>query len=197
MLEWTLEALLREGALISPIVVPLPASVLSSPPEFLKHFEPHLQVIEGGSTRQESVLLGLRTLKKLGLDNPICLVHDAARPLVPPEDLKAMVEKIGSTHEGACLASPVRDTLKLGNDKSLIKKTVSRNNTWHALTPQGAHLDLLHDASEKAWSAGHPVTDDASILEFNGTTVHLVEGHPLNIKVTHPADWELFTRLKG
>lgn len=195
LLEWTLKALTHNSSPIGPIVVPLPASVLASPPAFLKDLGDQVQLIEGGETRQESVLLGLRTLNTQGLSDPICLVHDAARPLVPIEDLRSITNKIQQTHEGACLVSPVRDTLKRGSEEGRIETTVDRSNLWHALTPQGAHLRLLLEASEKAWSEGHPVTDDASILEYHNVPVHLVEGDPLNIKVTHPGDWRLFTSL--
>jgi len=197
LLEWTLKALTDGQALLSPIVVPLPASVLANLPPFLQGAGNNLHLVEGGATRQESVLLGLRHLKTLGLGNPVCLVHDAARPLVSGGDLRSMARKISETREGACLVCPVRDTLKRGGHNGLIDTTVDRSNLFHALTPQGAHLDLLLEASEKAWAKRHPVTDDASILEYCNIPVHLVEGDPQNIKITHPGDWKLFTSLVG
>ena len=197
LLEWTLSALCGNAAPISPIVIPLPPSILENPPSFFKTLKKDIHLIEGGATRQESVLLGLKALNAMGLDNPVCLVHDAARPMINDEDLRSITQKIEETKEGACLVSPVRDTLKRGKTKGTIENTVDRSNLWHALTPQGSHLNLLLEASEKAWSDAHPVTDDASILEYYGSPVHLVEGDPLNMKVTHPGDWKLFTRLMG
>ena len=197
LLEWTLDALAQTEAPLGPIAVPLPASVLADPPPFMRHLAKNIHLIEGGQTRQESVLKGLRFLQALNLNNPICLVHDAARPLVPFDDLLSMVNKINLTQEGACLVSPVRDTLKRGGEKGCIDATVDRSNLWHALTPQGAHLNTLLEASEHAWSDQHPVTDDASILEYYGIPVHLVQGDPLNVKITHPGDWKLFTHLIG
>ena len=68
-----------------------------------------------------------------------------------------------------------------------ISETVSRQDLWLAQTPQDFNTKLLRDAY-----ARHPrpssATDDAAIVEAMGSPVSLIEGSPLNIKVTTQAD---------
>lgn len=140
----------------------------------------------GGQTRAESVLAGLKATQAEWV-----LVHDAARPCLRHQDLDALI-KAGFSHpDGALLATPVKDTMKRADAKSCILYTESREQLWHALTPQMfKRLDLLQ-ALEKALNEGATITDEASAMEWCDKRPLLVQGHADNIKVTLPEDLAL------
>lgn len=146
----------------------------------------------GGLERADSVLAGLQSLQgKAGPDDWV-LVHDAARPCLHPEDLKRLITELEGHNVGGLLAAPVTDTLKKtaagGPD---VLETVDRTHLWRALTPQMFRYGLLKSSLEASFSAGHPVTDEASAIEQSGYFPCIVEGRPDNIKVTVPADLAL------
>ena len=141
----------------------------------------HLPAVPGGETRQESVRLGLEALAAHRID--IVLVHDGARPFVPPGTVAALRAAL-ETHDGAIPAVPVADTLKRGME-GRIAATVARENLFRAQTPQAFRFDLLL-ALHRAAPEG--ATDDAPILEQAGHSVALVAGSEDNIKMTFPED---------
>ncbi len=147
----------------------------------------HLPVTAGGATRQLSVRAGLEALAPHAPD--IVLVHDAARPFVPPGIVVALVAALRN-HPGAIPALPVADTLKRVRD-GLIETTVPRDNLFRAQTPQAFDFPLLLALHR---SAAEGATDDASILEAAGYAVALVAGHDDNIKLTFAED---FVRLEN
>ena len=100
---------------------------------------PHLPPVAGGATRQQSVRNGLEALAAHSPD--IVLVHDAARPFLPPGTIAALVAAL-EHHPGAIPAVPVADTLKRGAD-GLISGTVSRDGLYRAQTPQAFRFPLL------------------------------------------------------
>jgi 2-C-methyl-D-erythritol 4-phosphate cytidylyltransferase/2-C-methyl-D-erythritol 2,4-cyclodiphosphate synthase len=146
----------------------------------------HLPIVPGGAERQDSVRAGLLALESHAPD--LVLVHDGARPVIPPGTVEAVLQAL-QRHPGAIPALPVSDTLKRGLD-GVITATVPRTNLFRAQTPQGFHyptLLRLHCAA-----AHSAATDDAALLEAAGLSVALVAGAEQNIKLTLPAD---LTRL--
>ncbi|WP_207539397.1 bifunctional 2-C-methyl-D-erythritol 4-phosphate cytidylyltransferase/2-C-methyl-D-erythritol 2,4-cyclodiphosphate synthase [Sabulicella rubraurantiaca] len=142
---------------------------------------PHRPPVTGGATRQESVRRGLEALEASPPD--LVLVHDAARPVVPPGTVAALVAAL-EQHPGAIPAQPVSDTLKRGVE-GCVGETVPRAGLFRAQTPQGfrfAPLLAAHRAAEGE------ATDDAQLLEWAGETVALVPGHEANVKITFPED---------
>ena len=138
--------------------------------------------IHGGATRQESVRLGLEALG----DNPpdLVLIHDGARPFLDPGVIHRVLAAL-KTHQGAIPALPVHDTLKRGKDGA-ITGTEPRDGLFRAQTPQGFRYADILEAHRK--SAGRELTDDAAVLEANGVSVALVEGHEDNVKITTRSD---------
>ena len=95
----------------------------------------HVDTVEGGDTRAESVLRGVRYIDRID-DGAWALVHDAARPCLPPKCLDRLLAT-GMKHDcGAILAIPVRDTLKREGGDGSIDSTVDRDGLWAAQTPQ-------------------------------------------------------------
>lgn len=151
----------------------------------------NIDLVEGGKTRADSVLNALASLP----EESWALVHDAARPCVSHQDIDALLAVMNNSNTtGGILASPVRDTMKRACDHgqaSLISHTESRENLWHALTPQLFPTGVLLRALNKALSNSVTITDEASAIEYAGGKVALINGNPANIKITHPADLPL------
>ncbi len=146
----------------------------------------------GGAERCHSVLNGLTSLQAEADDHDWVLVHDVARPCVRLADIRKLLREVENTNAiGGILANPVRDTMKRSNSQNQIIETVCRNQLWHALTPQLFRLGQLRNALQSALDENALVTDEASALERAGHQPLLVEGHPDNIKITHPQDLPL------
>ncbi|MCP4383188.1 MAG: 2-C-methyl-D-erythritol 4-phosphate cytidylyltransferase, partial [Hyphomicrobiales bacterium] len=144
-----------------------------------------LPPVQGGATRQESVLAGLRSLAD---DSPdTVLVHDAARPFVT-EDL---IERVASglERDAAVLpATPIDSTLKSVDDNGVVTGTVPRAGLYAAQTPQGFRYRTILDAHQNAAAAGLTFTDDAAVAEWAGIPVRIVSGEAGNVKLTTGAD---------
>ncbi|MDE2007752.1 MAG: bifunctional 2-C-methyl-D-erythritol 4-phosphate cytidylyltransferase/2-C-methyl-D-erythritol 2,4-cyclodiphosphate synthase [Rhodospirillales bacterium] len=141
----------------------------------------HLPVVPGGATRQASMRAGLAALAPHAPD--VVLVHDAARPFIPPGTVAALLAAL-ETAPGAIPALPIADTLKRVAD-GRIAATVPREGLFRAQTPQAFRFAALLAAQE---AAGDGATDDAAVLEAAGMAVAIVPGREDNIKLTWPED---------
>ncbi len=144
----------------------------------------HLRVLRvtGGRERADSVLNALAHV-----ETDWVLVHDAARPCLHRLDLDAVLAA-GQQPQGAVLACRVRDTMKRGDGEGAISTSVSRDELWHALTPQCFATVPLRQVLSDALAAGCVITDEASAMEWAGFHPRLVEGRADNIKITRPED---------
>ena len=146
----------------------------------------------GGETRAASVAQGLTELRGRGVDDEDwVLVHDAARCLVRPEWVRALIASCRDDEVGGLLALPLADTLKQGRGER-VGATVPRGGKWLAQTPQMFRLGLLQRALA---AAGPEVTDESSAVEAFGLAPLLVPGDIENLKLTWPADFALAARL--
>jgi 2-C-methyl-D-erythritol 4-phosphate cytidylyltransferase len=146
----------------------------------------------GGETRAQTVANGLAELARRGAaDKDWVLVHDAARCLVKPEWIAALIDACEDDAVGGLLALPLADTLKQAHD-GRAATTLSRADKWQAQTPQMFRLGMLRDALAQA---GSDVTDEASAIEAMGLAPKLVPGSLENFKLTYPSDFELAERL--
>lgn len=142
----------------------------------------------GGATRAESVLAGLRALVDEGADDSDwVLVHDAARCLLTPAQINALIDACQGDAVGGLLAHKLADTLK-AETRGRVAQTVDRADKWLAQTPQMFRLGVLMQALEQAGAA---VTDEASAIEAMGLSPLLVPGNAQNFKVTYPEDFAL------
>lgn len=149
-----------------------------------------LNTVIGGDERSDSVLAGLAQVDS---EQTWVLVHDAARPCLHLEDLSNLLKLADLGETGGILATPVRDTMKRANDSLQVMHTESRDNLWHALTPQLFPLKELRHALLTAQKQDVVITDEASAIEFMGGHVNLVQGRASNLKVTQPEDMLLAT----
>lgn len=173
--------------------------VVLSPSDAL--FESHVPGFDGwiarcgGATRADTVAAGLRELSDRGASaTDWVLVHDAARCLIRPEWVDALIDACLDDEVGGLLALPAADTLKR-EEAARVSATVDRARMWQAQTPQMFRLGVLRDALASAARRGIAVTDEASAIEAAGQAPRLVRGDLENFKVTFPPDFELAERL--
>ena len=156
--------------------------------------DPRVTTVTGGAQRADSVRAALAAvLRGCGGADPWVLVHDAARPCLTGAELEALLGALPTAAHGALLAVRITDTIKRGDASGHSVATVPRDGLWRAATPQAFRLRRLIAALERVRDA----TDEASAIEALGDQPLLVEGSPLNLKVTTPADLALATRLLG
>jgi 2-C-methyl-D-erythritol 4-phosphate cytidylyltransferase len=153
-----------------------------------------VEVCVGGAERADSVQNALAKVKS---EIEFVAIHDAARPCVADKWVDAVfaaAEKCGA----AMLATPVSATLKraaksAGGGYPTVAETVDRGGLWEAQTPQVFRRELI----TKAYAArgGANLTDDAQLVEKLGAPVALVDGSPMNIKVTTRDDLKLAEQI--
>ncbi len=147
-------------------------------------------ILAGGESRQESVAKGLAALAHR--QGPV-LIHDGVRPCTPREVFDRVID--GTLAWGNAVAAiPVRDTIKRADQAGIVQETLERQGLWQIQTQQGF---MIHELSQAYRQAGESltVTDDAALMEACGHKIHLVEGHPVNIKLTYPEDLPLLEAL--
>ena len=148
-----------------------------------------IDVVEGGEQRADSVEKALARVKP---EADFIAVHDAARPCIVDEWIDTLFAKAEQTG-AAILATPVSSTIKRSNDGRQIAETVSRDGLWEAQTPQVFRRQMLLDAY--AQRGGLNATDDAQLVEAAGHAVSIVEGSPLNRKITTKQDLKLAAQI--
>jgi len=176
MLEWSVAAL-RAVDEVDQIVVALPAG--EAAPEGTIG-------VAGGEHRSQSVRAALAAA-----DGDPVIVHDAARPLVTAEIVRAALAELATYGcDGVIAAAPVIDTIKEASD-GLVTGTLERSALWAVQTPQVFRREAL----ERALSAPDDVlaaaTDDAWLVEQAGGAVRVVAAPRENIKVTTPGDLQV------
>ncbi len=146
----------------------------------------------GGATRADSVRQGLAALQARGAAaEDWVLVHDAARCLVTPAQIRALIAACLPDPVGGLLALPLPDTLKQADAQQRVAATLPRERKWLAQTPQMFRIGLLARALDAAQHSGLPVTDEASAVEGLGLAPLLVPGSARNFKITYPDDFAL------
>jgi 2-C-methyl-D-erythritol 4-phosphate cytidylyltransferase len=142
-------------------------------------------VTEGGSTRQESVHRGVLIASGLERIN-IVAIHDSVRPFFRLSTLRAAIH--GAEHVGAALPGiPLTDTIHRTHDRMIVE-TPDRENWVAAQTPQCFRLSLLREVLDRARNEGITGTDEAGLAARFGHPVRVIEGDPMNLKITRPED---------
>lgn len=140
-------------------------------------------VVLGGSSRDESVSLGLNALSGRVR---LVAVHDGARPFADWQLIDRVV-RAANTYGAAAPAIPVKDTIKVVRG-GLVEQTPQRDTLQAVQTPQVFDFDLLRGALAKARRDGAKITDDCSAVELLGASVRIVPGDERNIKITTAMD---------
>ncbi|MBI4778656.1 2-C-methyl-D-erythritol 4-phosphate cytidylyltransferase [Candidatus Desantisbacteria bacterium] len=143
-----------------------------------------LSVVEGGVKRQDSVYHGLKALPE---DAEMVMIHDGVRPFVSCKIIEETIAAAGK-YGAAITGVRVKDTIKMIDESHKVMQTVNRAGLWAVQTPQVFKAKLLRDCYDKAMDKGFYGTDDASVIEWAGFEVKIVEGEYENIKITTPFD---------
>ncbi|WP_392544188.1 2-C-methyl-D-erythritol 4-phosphate cytidylyltransferase [Oryzobacter telluris] len=184
-----LEAVAGTGGVASVVVV-VPVELLdpSGPHWSGVSLPPSATVVAGGADRTASVAAGLAAL---GPGCDVVLVHDAARCLTPVAVFERVVAAVRAGADGVVPGVAVVDTVKVVDTDGFVTATPERESLRAVQTPQGFRPEVLRAAH----AGGVVATDDAGLVEALGHRVLVVEGDPLALKVTTPADLALAERL--
>jgi 2-C-methyl-D-erythritol 4-phosphate cytidylyltransferase len=163
-------------------------------------FADRVHVVEGGDTRQESVMHALNAIDADADD--VVLVHDAVRPLIDTATIDRTIDAVVE-HGAAIVGLPATDTIKQVERTAhgaIVTSTIPREFIVQAQTPQGFRFGLLQKAMADATADGFAGTDEASVIERAGFPVAVVHGSAVNLKITQPGDLELaefYLRQRG
>jgi 2-C-methyl-D-erythritol 4-phosphate cytidylyltransferase len=151
-------------------------------------------VVAGGATRADSVRSGLAAVPP---EAEVIVVHDAARPLAPPELFAAVLAALGEPEvDGVVPGLVPSDTIKVVDEAMNVTSTLERATLMAVQTPQAFRAGVLRRAHEEAGGAsGSAATDDAMLVEGAGGRVRVVPGHADNVKITTPEDLARAERL--
>ncbi len=146
------------------------------------------EVVVGGKDRQDSVANALitNTVK----ESELVLTHDAVRPFVTRELIKALVESAEEYGAVIPVTKPT-DTIKEVSNRGTINKTLDRSKLCMVQTPQAFWTDIIINAYQKASSASYRATDCAGLVEFIGYKVFSIPGEETNIKISTPLDLKI------
>lgn len=191
MLAWSLDAFDRAPG-IEAIVIAAPPFRGDEVEALARGARKPAGVVAGGKTRSESVT---RALDQAGED--LVAIHDAARPLVTPELIEALLGALARNAEaaGVIAAKPLIDTVKrsgeprsAAGEASAIAETLDRDHLWAAQTPQVFRAARLREALAADRERVAAATDEAMLVEAIGAEVLMVEAPAENLKVTTPFD---------
>ncbi len=182
--DWTIDAF-RAVADVTRVVLVLSPEDRAAWAEFAGG---DLILAKGGATRDQSVRNGLEAIETMGITR--VLIHDVARPLVDAATIGRVLRAL-DTHDGAAPALAVTDALWTG-EAGLVTGTRDRSGLYAAQTPQGFRYDAIL-AAHRAHPGG--AADDVEVARAAGLDVAIVEGHPDNIKITLPGDFERAGRI--
>lgn len=174
-------AILEACEKVAGIVVALPAGDVPD----LEAFPKIASRVQGGATRQASLQ---NALARLPDPTDTVLVHDAARPLVDQPLIESLLAGLDQSCDGVIPAIPMEDTIKKVSADRMVDREVDRAGIWRVQTPQVFRVQVLQDALAKAVASGLESTDCSQMLTSAGYRVRVVEGDPLNFKVTRAAD---------
>ena len=141
-----------------------------------------ISIAFGGNTRKESVYNALIKSKY-----PIVLIHDGARPLIKKRYVDECISNIGK-YQGVIIGIPVKDTIKIINNKNEIVSSTDRKLTYIGQTPQCFIKKVLLACHQK-YKNDNDITDDSMLLERENIKVKLLEGSYTNIKITTKEDY--------
>lgn len=184
---------MEDSGVVDRCVVTAPSDSVYQFERVLENAGMSAQVVAGGGTRQASVAVGLDAAGQADY----VLIHDAARPLTPPDQIRRVVQALEGGHVAVVPALAVVDTTKRVGPRAAdgtepVEETLDRTQLRGMQTPQGFSMEVVRAAHKKfaasAAEESSSAPDDAFLVEAAGYPVVLVEGSPRAMKVTGPLD---------
>jgi 2-C-methyl-D-erythritol 4-phosphate cytidylyltransferase len=192
LVAWSLDAL--AAAAVPRAVVAVPPGHGAAAEEALAGaaagFPLGLALVEGGATRSQSV----RNALAAAGDVEAVIVHDAARPLAPPELFSRTLAALAGA-DAAIAAARITDTVKEAGPDGLVVRTHDRSRLWAIQTPQAFRAAILRRALDVPADVLAAATDDAWLVERAGGSVRIVEAPASNVKVTTAHDLTIAEQL--
>jgi len=185
VLRWTIEAFQGAVDMIQAVIGVDDQALYAAAVEGLEVLPP----LAGGPTRQHSVMHGLEALAHLKPD--LVLIHDAARPLVSPRIIGAVIAALANGADAAVPLLPVADTLRRRDDGHWT--AVPREGLMRAQTPQGFRFEKILKAHRDHKTLAS--TDDMALAELAGLAIVQVPGEETNLKITASQDFAAAERL--
>jgi 2-C-methyl-D-erythritol 4-phosphate cytidylyltransferase len=172
---------------IGGMVLVYPAGHFATAAKIAKKYAKIRDLVEGGQTRQMSVMRGLMKIAA-----PFTVIHDAARPLVHPPALAECVRKLRGGSRAVHTVCQAYATMLLVENGRIVD-TVSRDRIAHGQCPVGLRTEDLKQAFDYTLSQGREFCDELSLVRyaFPDIAVDTVEGHPSGFKITYPEDLAL------
>jgi 2-C-methyl-D-erythritol 4-phosphate cytidylyltransferase len=187
---WAVDAL-RAGGVAEVVVAVLPAERVA-----FAEMLPDVRLVDGGASRTASVRAALDAATASA---DVVLVHDAARPLTPPDVVRRVLAALAAGDPAVVPVLPAVDTTVVVDEAGVVTETLPRAALRRVQTPQGFDRRTLADAYA-ALGADADLTDDAAVVRAAGIPVVTVEGDERAAKVTVPHDLataELTARTTG
>lgn len=163
---------------VDEIIICANLSIMEELKEIFKDYE-KVKIIEGGTTRQQSVYNGLLADKC-----DYVVIHDGARPIISTELINICIEMV-KEQKALTVVTKTIDTIKEVENGKIIK-TIDRAKLYNTQTPQAFEYELILDAHKKY--EGKNFTDDAGMIEKMKKTVYIIDGSYKNIKITTRSD---------
>ena len=181
LVAWAVDALRAGG--VDAVVVAVPRE---------RHAEfaaalPGVRLVDGGPTRTASVRAALSAAEPRA---DAVLVHDAARPLTPPDVVARVLSALAAGARAVVPVLPVVDTTVVVDEAGIVTDTVPRSPLRRVQTPQGFDRRTLQDAYA-ALAEGAELTDDAAVVRAAGVPVQTVDGDERAAKITVAHDLAL------
>ena len=167
--------------------------IISLPKDDFQHYKnqiinlslsSNIDFVMGGSSRQKSVMNAFDRIKNFF---DIVVIKDGVRPFIQKTWINKLI-KLMNLFDGAIIAIPSSDTIKISKDKKKITKTLDRDEIWFAQTPQSFKVSILKKAFDYSLNNNFEATDESGLVEKIGGKVGLVLGDKYNIKLTNKED---------
>ena len=182
LVSWSVDTLRSSG--VAEVVVAVPGGELAA---FAAVLPPDVRLVVGGATRTASVRAALAGA---GEHADAVLVHDAARPLTPPDVVTRVLAALADGVPAVVPVLPVVDTTVRVDDDGVVTGALPRETLRRVQTPQGFARAVLLDAYDRL-PDGVELTDDAAVVRAAGVPVTTVAGDERSAKVTVPHDLAL------
>lgn len=196
ILVYTIEKF-QQHPFIDGIIVVMLEGWIEKSRELVKHYylDKVAAIVPGGDSGQASIYYGLKKAAELySLDSTV-LIHDGVRPLIDTGNITAAIECVRA-HGTAITVAPVIETVTMVDDTGKVGQIIERSKCKLAKAPQCFVLGDILTAHERARKEGQlNFIDSASMMQYYGYDLYIVEGSSENIKITTPSDFYTFRAI--
>lgn len=193
VIEYSLDAFQQHNQ-IDKIVLVVPLIYIPKCKTYEKEYDKLSAVIQGGDERYLSTLAVLDYFADKNDDTLI--LHDAARPVIEEPIISKLIETM-DTYHAATVAIKTVDTIIQSKNHQVISGVFDRSELFNVQTPQAFRFSVLRKAYQLALQNKYfQASDDSSIIfkYLPNEPIAIVEGNPLNIKLTYPHDFSLLEK---